>query len=288
VGLHRLALLDEDLTRHEDDHTGGPGVIGGHAVVVSKYLRPSAHEPSSMGQPRELRGDRRRHTSSVKRLTQAKTTGSLIQRLSLRHGYNECRACQDERGEINRSAAPDCSTRNMDRRIHVDPGASWRALTGQQMWAQTSSRAERHPPSLTRASSGVRDASNALSLYTLGTRSWTTGQAFPMRRTTWAQIRPNEFGARSHSGPHPPPQPLNRSSGSQDTTSPPIWGSRGREFKSRQPDPVCSRQGQSPPARQAADLAGVSREFHTTPARAAPSPVAADRAPFQVRGRYVA
>jgi len=59
-------------------------VIGGHAVVVSKYLRPSAHEPSSMGQPRELRGDCRRHASPVKLLTQAKTTGSLIQRLSLR------------------------------------------------------------------------------------------------------------------------------------------------------------------------------------------------------------
>jgi len=38
----------------------------------------------------------------------------------------------------------------------------------------------------------------------------------------------------------------------------PIWGSRGREFKSRQPDPVCACQGQPPPARQAADLA----EFH--------------------------
>ncbi len=84
LGLHRLTLLDEDLTRHEDDHTSGPGVIGGHAVVVSKHLRPSAHEPSSMGQPRELRGDRRRHASPVKLLTQAKTTGSLIQRLSLR------------------------------------------------------------------------------------------------------------------------------------------------------------------------------------------------------------
>jgi hypothetical protein len=35
-----------------------------------------------MGQPRELRGDRRRHASPVKLLTQAKTTGSLTQRLS--------------------------------------------------------------------------------------------------------------------------------------------------------------------------------------------------------------
>src|SRR4029453_298859 len=84
LGLHRLTLLDEDLIRHEDDHTSGPGVVGGHAVVVSKYLRPSAHEPSSMGQARELRGDRRRHASPVKLLTQAKTSGSLIQRLSLR------------------------------------------------------------------------------------------------------------------------------------------------------------------------------------------------------------
>ena len=84
LGLQRLTLLDEDFTRHEYDHTSGPGVIGGHAVVVSKYLRPSAHEPSSMGQPRELRGDRRRHASPVKLLTQPKTTGLLIQRLSLR------------------------------------------------------------------------------------------------------------------------------------------------------------------------------------------------------------
>ena len=29
-----------------------------------------------------------------------------------------------------RSAAPNCSTMNKDRLVHVDPGASWRALTG--------------------------------------------------------------------------------------------------------------------------------------------------------------
>ena len=47
----------------------------------------------------------------------------------------------------------------MDRRIHVDPGASWPALTAQQMWAQTSSRAERHPPPFADACqlSSVRD-----------------------------------------------------------------------------------------------------------------------------------
>src|SRR4029453_10567128 len=37
-----------------------------------------------MGQARERRGDRRRHASPVKRLTQAKTTRPLIQCLSLR------------------------------------------------------------------------------------------------------------------------------------------------------------------------------------------------------------
>jgi len=84
LGPHQLTLLGEHLSRHEYGHTSGPGVIGRHAVVVSKYLRPSPHEPSCVGQPRELRGERRRHAILVKLLAQAKTTGSLIQRPSLR------------------------------------------------------------------------------------------------------------------------------------------------------------------------------------------------------------
>jgi len=74
-----------------------------------------------MGQPRELRGDRRRHASPVKLLTQAKTSGSLIQRLSLR-GVTTTSA-EPARTNMAKSTdpAPNCSTRNMDRRVHVDP-----------------------------------------------------------------------------------------------------------------------------------------------------------------------
>ena len=39
------------------------------------------------------------------------------------------------------------------------------------------------------------------------------------------------------------------------------WGSRGREFKSRQPHPVCPCQSQPPPARQTADLPEFQENF---------------------------
>lgn len=66
AGLDRLTPLEWDLIGDEDDRSSEPGVIGGHAVVVTQYLRPlgpSARAPC--GSRRELRGDRRRHTRSV-------------------------------------------------------------------------------------------------------------------------------------------------------------------------------------------------------------------------------
>jgi hypothetical protein len=67
-------------------------------------------------------------------------------------------------------------------------------------------------------------------------RSITSGAIVAMRRATWAQIGPNDFSAQSHGALTPPPQSLIARPGVHDTTRPPIWGSRGREFKSRQPD----------------------------------------------------
>jgi hypothetical protein len=71
---------------------------------------------------------------------------------------------------------------------------------------------------------------------TRNARSASPGATFAMRGATWAQIGPNEFSAQSHGALTPPPQSLIARSGVDDTTRPPIWGSRGREFKSRQPD----------------------------------------------------
>jgi hypothetical protein len=71
-------------------------------------------------------------------------------------------------------------------------------------------------------------------------RSITSGATVAMRRATWAQIGPNDFSAQSHGARTPPPQSLIARPGVHDTTRPPIWGSRGREFKSRQPDQYLS------------------------------------------------
>jgi hypothetical protein len=181
-------------------------VIGGHAVVVSKYLRPSAHEPSSMGQPRELRGDRRRHASPVKRLTQAKTTGSLIQpSLPSQHGYNECRACQDKHGE---------STDLQIKLQHQEHGSSRPRGSGNQL-ARSTGAAEvgsdvfpieaASPSSLPRANSGVRDASVALSC-TPADYVLDHGSGIRTETEMWAQIGPNQF-MRDHIAVSPCPSP---------------------------------------------------------------------------------
>jgi hypothetical protein len=100
-----------------------------------------------MGQPRELLGDRRRHASPVKLLTQAKTTGSLIQRLSLR-GMATTSA---EPARTNVAKSTICSTKlQHQEQGSARPRGSGSQLArsdGQQMWTQTSSRAERHPRS---------------------------------------------------------------------------------------------------------------------------------------------
>jgi hypothetical protein len=80
-----------------------------------------------MGQPRKLRGDRRRHASPVKLFTQAKTTGSLIQRLS-RRGTATTNA---EPARTNVAKSTNLQHQEHGRRVYVDPGASWRALTRQ-------------------------------------------------------------------------------------------------------------------------------------------------------------
>jgi hypothetical protein len=132
-----------------------------------------------------------------------------------------------------------CSTRLQPQEYgpsrHKDPGASWRALTGSRCGLRRLPELIGIRPLRRRVPAQVFAMHPTHCPVRLPTRSWTTGQAFAMRRTTWAQIGPNEFSAPLHSRSHPPPQPLNRSSGSQDTTSPPIWGSRGRD-ESRQPD----------------------------------------------------
>jgi hypothetical protein len=88
-----------------------------------------------MGQPRKLRGDRRRHASPVKLFTQAKTTGSLIQRLS-RRGTATTNA---EPARTNVAKSTNLQHQEHGRRVYVDPGASWRALTRQSRSSATKS-----------------------------------------------------------------------------------------------------------------------------------------------------
>ena len=100
-----------------------------------------------MGQSRELLGDRRRHASPVNLLAQAKTTGSRIQRLSLR-GMATTSA---EPARTNVAKSTICSTKlQHQEQGSARPRGSGSQLArsdGQQMWTQTSSRAERHPRS---------------------------------------------------------------------------------------------------------------------------------------------
>jgi hypothetical protein len=97
-----------------------------------------------------------------------------------------------------------CSIRNTDRRVHVDPGTSWRARRGQQKSAQTSSRLKRRPPVRSREPTQVFAMHPLRCPVRLRTMSWTTGQAFALKRKCGPKLGPTSSCAitlRSHPAP---------------------------------------------------------------------------------------